>query len=113
GSDVCSADLGRGEARPPLHERGKWIGPAPLLDRRVPHLRAEGSVHEGSATPHQAVGARVRCRCRAGAPGQKSGCDAYSPRDGRASVWYAEDADGATHFLMKTLPKVATEMARH
>ena len=29
----------------------------------------------------------------AGAPGQKSGCDAYSPRDGRASVRHAEDAD--------------------
>jgi NTE family protein len=27
------------------------------------------SVHEGAATPHQAVGAGVRCRCRAGAPG--------------------------------------------
>ena len=97
----------------PLHERGKWIDPAPRLDQRLPHLRAEGSVHEGPATSHHAVGERVRCRCRAGAPGQKSGCDAYSPRDGRASVWHAEDADGATHFLMKTLPKVATEMALH
>src|SRR5258705_3530903 len=66
----------------------------PLLDQRVPHLCAEGSVHEGTATPHHAVGARVRCRCRAGAPGQKSECDAYSPRDGRASVWHAEDVDG-------------------
>src|ERR1019366_1446583 len=63
-------------------------------DQRVPHLRVEGSVHEGTATSHHAVGERVRCRCRAGAPGQKSGCDAYSPRDGRASVWHAEDADG-------------------
>src|SRR5512133_455627 len=65
-----------------------------VLHRYWTDLRAEGSVHEGSATPHQAVGARVRCRCRAGAPGQKSGCDAYSPRDGRASVWYAAAADG-------------------
>ncbi len=39
----------------------KWIGPAPLLDQRVRHLRAEGSVHEGTATSHQAVGGRVRC----------------------------------------------------
>ena len=31
----------------------------------------------------------------AGAPGQESGCDAYSPRDSRASVWYDEDADGS------------------
>jgi len=28
-------------------------------------------------------------------------------------VWHAEDGMGATHFLMKTLPKVATEMALH
>ena len=69
-------------SRPPLHERGKWIGPAPLLDQCVPHLRAEGSVHEGTATSHQAVGGRVCCRCCAGAPGQKSGCNAYSSRDG-------------------------------
>ena len=50
----------RREAHPPLHHRGKWTGPAPLLDQRVPHLPAEGSVHDGTATPHQAVGARAR-----------------------------------------------------
>jgi hypothetical protein len=27
-------------------------------DQRVPRLRAEGSVHEGTATSHQAVGGR-------------------------------------------------------
>ena len=91
----------------------KWIGPAPLLEQRVPDLRAEGSVHEGTATPHHALGTRARCRCRAGAAGQESRCDAYSSRDGRASVRHAEDVMGATHFLMKTLPKVATEMALH
>ena len=33
----------------------------------------------------------------------------YAPasRDGRASLWHA------THFMMKRLPKVATEMALH
>src|SRR6202049_4684541 len=41
-----------------------------------------------------ALGARARCRCRAGAPGQESGCDAYSSRYGRASVLHAEHADG-------------------
>jgi hypothetical protein len=50
----------------------KWIGPAPLLDQRVPHLRAEGSVHEGTAPPHHAVGARAHCRSRADAARQKS-----------------------------------------
>ena len=49
---------------------------------------------KGPQRAHHAVGARARCRCRAGAPGQKSECDAYSPRDGRASVRHAEDADG-------------------
>ena len=29
------------------------------------------------------------------------------------TVRHTEDAMGATHFLMKTLPKVATEMALH
>src|SRR5208337_951729 len=56
--------------------------------------RADGSMHKGTAAPHHAVGARVRCRRRAGASGQKSECDAYSPRDGRASVRHAEDVDG-------------------
>ena len=41
------------------------------------------------------------------------GCDAYSSRDGRASVGTLKMRMGAMHFLMKTLPKVATEMALH
>ena len=52
------------------------------------------SARAATAAPHHAVGARVRCRRRAGAPGQKSECDAYSPRDSRASVRHAEDVDG-------------------
>ena len=36
---------------------------------------------KGSKQPYHAVGARVRCRRRTGAPGQKPECDAYSPRD--------------------------------
>ena len=38
----------------------------------VPYLRAEGSVHEGTAAPHHALGARTRCRSRADAARQKS-----------------------------------------
>ena len=34
-------------------------------------------------------------------------------RDGRASLRHHQGSMGATHFLMKTLPKVATEMALH
>ena len=73
----------------------------------------EGSVHEGTAAPHQAVGARARCRCRAGASGQKSGCDAYSPRDGRASVRHAEDADGGDALSDEDAAEGGDRMALH
>ena len=43
---VTPAATSRPGYHPPLRERGKWIGPAPLLDQRMPDLRAEGSVHE-------------------------------------------------------------------
>jgi len=36
---------------------------------------------------------------------------APASRDSRASVWHDEGRMGATHFLTKTLPKVAAEMA--
>jgi len=68
---------------------------------------------KGTATSHQAVGGRVCCRCCSGAPGQKSGCNAYSSRDGRASVWHAEDADGGDALSDEDAAKVATEMALH
>ena len=38
---------------------------------------------------------------------------ACAPRNRRASVWQLKMRMGATHFLMKTLPKVATKMALH
>jgi len=38
---------------------------------------------------------------------------APASRDGRTSLRYIEDEDGATHFLVKRLPKAATEMALH
>ena len=45
---------------------------------------------------------------------EKSGCNAYSSRDSRAHPFGTlKMRMGATHFLMKTLPKVATEMALH
>ena len=79
----------------------------------MPDLRAEGSVHEGTATPRHALGTRARCRCRAGASGQNP--DAMRTR--RETVEHPfgtlKMRMGATHFLMKTLPKVATEMALH
>lgn len=39
--------------------------------------------------------------------------DAAATRNGRTSLRHNEGQDGATHFLMKTLPRVASEMALH
>ena len=75
-------------------------------------LRTQASVHIGDATPDQAVGARARSRGGAGA-GSTWNPDAMRTR--REVVEHPfgtiKMRMGATHFLMKTLPKVATEMA--
>ena len=42
---------------------------------------------------------------------KNSGRDAHAARDRRASVRHTEDADGRDALPVKTLPKVATEMA--
>ena len=39
----------RRKARLPLHERGKWIGPAPLLDQRLPERRHQAQLHHWQA----------------------------------------------------------------
>jgi DDE family transposase len=79
----------------------------------VPDLRAEGSVHEGTATPHHALGTRARCRCLQARLDKNP--DAMRTR--RETVEHPfgtlKMRMGATHFSMKTLPKVATEMALH
>src|SRR3979409_1113095 len=79
----------------------------------MPRMPAQGSVHDVQRAPHQTLGTRRRCRGRADAARSEPASHAWWPRNRRASVWHAEDADGATHFLMKSLPKVATEMALH
>ena len=50
-------------------------------------------------------------RCSAGSTSIRRRC--ASGADGQAAVWHRQARMGATHFLMKTLPKVATEMALH
>jgi len=59
------------------------------------------------------VGARACVGgCTAGArPGSAS--DATPTRDGRASLWYDQGPHGRNPLLMKTLPRVAAEMALH
>src|SRR5664280_1524289 len=43
----------RRKARLPLHDRGKRIGPAPLLDQRLPELRHQAQLHHRQgATDH-------------------------------------------------------------
>ena len=44
-------------------------------------------------------------------PRQQPSCYAAASGDGRTSVRHDESPHGATHFLTKTLPKVAAEMA--
>ena len=47
----------RREARLPLHDRGKWTGPAPLLDQRLPGLRHQAQLHHGQGAPDHPLGA--------------------------------------------------------
>src|SRR5216684_1605530 len=57
-------------------------------------MPAQGSVHNGQRAPHQALGTRTRCRGRADAARSEPASHACAPRNRRASVWHAEDADG-------------------
>ena len=49
----------RRESRLPLHDRGKRIGVAPLLDQRLPKLRYQAHVHHGQGTTDLPMGARA------------------------------------------------------
>src|SRR6202022_2423599 len=57
-------------------------------------MPAQGSVHNGQRAPHQTLGTRTRCRGRADAARSEPASHACAPRNRRASVWHAEDADG-------------------
>ena len=47
----------RRKAHLPLHERGKWIGPAPLLDQRLPELRHQAQLHHRQGATDHPMGA--------------------------------------------------------
>ena len=79
----------------------------------MPHLRAEGSVHEGPATWHHAVENEyvvdaVQARLDKNPGAMRTRRETVEHPFGTLKMRM-----GATHFLMKTLPKVATEMALH
>src|SRR3977135_1415485 len=57
-------------------------------------MPAQGSVHRVQRGPHQTLGTRRRCRGRADAVRSDPASHACAPRNRRASVWHAEDADG-------------------
>ena len=76
----------------------------------MPALPAQISMYEGARAAHHAMGARARVQQRLD----------ENPQAMRVRRETAEHPFGtlkmrmgATHFLMKRLPKVATEMALH
>src|SRR5712672_228274 len=60
----------------------------------MPRMPAQGSVHDVQRAPHQTLGTRRRCRGRADAARCEPASHACAPRNRRASVWHAKDADG-------------------
>jgi hypothetical protein len=71
----------------------------------------QASLHHRKGAPHHAMGACASARGGAAPARRKSTSHAPAARNGRASVRHDEGAHGWTHFLTKTLPKVAAEMA--
>src|SRR5580700_9050463 len=69
-------------------------------------MPAQGSVHNVQRAPHQTLGTRTRCRARADAARSEPASPACAPRNRRASVWYAEDADGGDALADNNLARV-------
>src|SRR3984957_2705800 len=57
-------------------------------------MPVEGSVHNVQRAPHQTLGTRTRRRGRANAARSEPASHACAPRNRRASIRHAEDADG-------------------
>ena len=95
-----------------LHQRGARARPAPLLDQRLPELSDQGAVHHRQGAPPQPGGSTSTCWRR---------CSAASIENPEAMRQRRETVEhpfgtlkarmGATHFLMKLLKNVRTEMA--
>src|ERR1700694_1245142 len=74
-------------------------------------MLAQGSVHNGQRAPHQTLGTRTRRRGRADAARSDPASHRCASRNRHHPFATAKLRQGATHFLMKRLPNVATEMA--
>ena len=84
---------------------------AALLDECVPHLRAQSAVHDGperriTRWEHEHVLEAVQQRLDANPQAMRQRRETVEHPFGTMKARM-----GATHFLTKTLPKVATEMA--
>src|SRR5271155_5428963 len=76
-------------------------------------LRAEIEVHACKGAAGQALGARSRRRRDAGAAGTRARDDAHPTSNRRTSIRAIKAWMGATHFRLRTLEKVRTEMSLH
>ena len=101
------------KARLPLHDRGKRIGPAPLLDQRLPSC----AIKRNCTTAKERRITRWEHEHVLEAVQRRLDEHPEKMRQRRETVEHPfgtiKARMGATHFLMKTLPKVATEMALH
>ena len=103
----------RRKARLLLHDRGKRFGPAPLPDQRLPELRHQTNCTTAkerliSRWEHEHVLEAVQRRLDEHPEKMRQRRETVEHPFGTIKARM-----GATHFLMKTLPKVATEMALH
>ena len=76
-------------------------------------LRAETEVHAGKGAAGQAVGARSRPRSDATAAGPGAKDHAYTTQTAEHPFGTIKAWMGATHFRLRTLEKVKTEMSLH
>ena len=97
----------------PLYQRGKGSDFIPLLDDRLPHLRHQGSMHlwQGAPDPrwqHEHVLEAVQRRLDEHPEKMRQRRETVEHPFGTIKSWM-----GYTHFQMKSLKRVGTEMALH
>lgn len=86
---------------------------AQVLVIGLPALSAQAQVHDRRAAADRALGARGGARTHAGSPQPAAAGGARAAADGEHPFGTLKSWMGATHFLMRTLPKVRTEMSLH
>src|SRR5215470_16022706 len=98
-------------AHPLIHNPRTWIGVAPLSDQRLPELRHRcTTAKERRITrwEHEHILEAVQRRLDEHPEKMRQRRETVEHPFGTIKARM-----GATHFLMKTLPRVATEMALH